>query len=74
MKFVQELDRQVPLMDEIDTKVINFVKFKIFNAEWLESYYLSIIKIFFMRLQVDKATADLKNTNVRLKDTVNQVI
>lgn len=74
MKFVQELDRQVPLMDEIDTKVINFVKFKIFNAERLESYYLSIIKIFFMRLQVDKATADLKNTNVRLKDTVNQVI
>ncbi|KAK4396335.1 syntaxin, partial [Sesamum angolense] len=34
--------RQVPLMDEIDTKV-------------------------------DKATADLKNTNVRLKDTVNQL-
>ncbi|KAF2289954.1 hypothetical protein GH714_039294 [Hevea brasiliensis] len=39
----EELDRQVPLMDEIDTKV-------------------------------DKATADLKNTNVRLKDTVNQVM
>uniref|UniRef100_A0A2N9FCF6 t-SNARE coiled-coil homology domain-containing protein n=1 Tax=Fagus sylvatica TaxID=28930 RepID=A0A2N9FCF6_FAGSY len=37
----EELDRQVPLMDEIDTKV-------------------------------DKAAADLKNTNVRLKDTVNQ--
>ncbi|KAL0336889.1 UNVERIFIED_CONTAM: DnaJ protein P58IPK, partial [Sesamum calycinum] len=35
----EEVDRQVPLMDEIDTKV-------------------------------DKATADLKNTNVRLKDTV----
>ncbi|URE11708.1 SNARE domain [Musa troglodytarum] len=38
----EELDRQVPLMDEIDTKV-------------------------------DKATSDLKNTNVRLKDTVNQL-
>ncbi|KAK4392169.1 DnaJ protein P58IPK [Sesamum angolense] len=38
----EEVDRQVPLMDEIDTKV-------------------------------DKATADLKNTNVRLKDTVNQL-
>ncbi|XP_073115155.1 syntaxin-71-like [Elaeis guineensis] len=38
----EELDRQVPLMDEIDTKV-------------------------------DKATADLKNTNVRLKETVNQL-
>lgn len=38
----EELDRQVPLMDEIDTKV-------------------------------DKATADLKNTNVRLKDTVTQL-
>uniref|UniRef100_A0A5B7B2T9 Putative syntaxin-71 n=1 Tax=Davidia involucrata TaxID=16924 RepID=A0A5B7B2T9_DAVIN len=38
----EEIDRQVPLMDEIDTKV-------------------------------DKATADLKNTNVRLKDTVNQL-
>ncbi|KAL6534198.1 Syntaxin-71 [Orobanche hederae] len=38
----EELDRQVPLMDEIDNKV-------------------------------DKATADLKNTNVRLKDTVNQL-
>ncbi|KAK1563756.1 hypothetical protein Q3G72_032438 [Acer saccharum] len=37
----EELDRQVPLMDEIDSKV-------------------------------DRATADLKNTNVRLKDTVNQ--
>ncbi|KAJ1443842.1 Target SNARE coiled-coil-like proteiny domain [Sesbania bispinosa] len=39
----EELDRQVPLMDEIDTKV-------------------------------DKASSDLKNTNVRLKDTVTQVI
>ncbi|GFZ14290.1 syntaxin of plants 71 [Actinidia rufa] len=39
----EEMDRQVPLMDEIDTKV-------------------------------DKATSDLKNTNVRLKDTVNQCI
>ncbi|KAA8516535.1 hypothetical protein F0562_016959 [Nyssa sinensis] len=38
----EEFNRQVPLMDEIDTKV-------------------------------DKATADLKNTNVRLKDTVNQL-
>ncbi|KAJ6864189.1 hypothetical protein NC651_034889 [Populus alba x Populus x berolinensis] len=38
----EEVDRQVPLMDEIDTKV-------------------------------DKAAADLKNTNVRLKDTVNQL-
>ncbi|PIN10531.1 SNARE protein TLG1/Syntaxin 6 [Handroanthus impetiginosus] len=38
----EELDRQVPLMDEIDTKV-------------------------------DKATADLKNTNVRLKHTVTQL-
>ncbi|THU65910.1 hypothetical protein C4D60_Mb05t08620 [Musa balbisiana] len=37
----EELDRQVPLMDEIDTKV-------------------------------DKATSDLKNTNARLKQTVNQ--
>ncbi|PKA63361.1 Syntaxin-71 [Apostasia shenzhenica] len=38
----EELDRQVPLIDEIDTKV-------------------------------DRANADLKNTNVRLKDTVNQL-
>ncbi|CAA6666081.1 unnamed protein product [Spirodela intermedia] len=38
----EELDRQVPLMDEIDTKV-------------------------------DKAASDLKNTNVRLKETVNQL-
>ncbi|KAK1290830.1 Syntaxin-71 [Acorus calamus] len=37
----EEMDRQVPLMDEIDTKV-------------------------------DRATADLKNTNVRLKETVTQ--
>ncbi|XP_047159875.1 syntaxin-71-like isoform X1 [Vigna umbellata] len=37
----EELDRQVPLMDEIDAKV-------------------------------DKASSDLKNTNVRLRDTVNQ--
>ncbi|KDO51074.1 hypothetical protein CISIN_1g024570mg [Citrus sinensis] len=39
----EEVDRQVPLMDEIDTKV-------------------------------DRATADLKNTNVRLKHTVTQVM
>lgn len=38
----EELDRQVPLIDEIDTKV-------------------------------DRANADLKNTNVRLKDTINQL-
>lgn len=38
----EELDRQVPLIDEIDTKV-------------------------------DKATSDLKNTNVRLKDTVTKL-
>jgi hypothetical protein len=38
----EEFDRQVPLMDEIDSKV-------------------------------DRATADLKNTNVRLKDTVTQL-
>ncbi|GLJ39974.1 hypothetical protein SUGI_0817800 [Cryptomeria japonica] len=38
----EELDRQVPLMDEIDTKV-------------------------------EKATADLKNTNVRLKETVTKM-
>ncbi|KAI7996975.1 Syntaxin-71 [Camellia lanceoleosa] len=38
----EEMDRQVPLMDVIDTKV-------------------------------DKAASDLKNTNVRLKDTVNQL-
>ncbi|KAG6484588.1 syntaxin-71-like [Zingiber officinale] len=38
----EELDRQVPLMDEIDSKV-------------------------------DKATSDLKHTNVRLKQTVTQL-
>ncbi|XP_073157043.1 syntaxin-71-like isoform X2 [Henckelia pumila] len=38
----EELDRQVPLMDEIDTKV-------------------------------DKATSDIRNTNVRLKETVLKV-
>lgn len=38
----EELDRQVPLMDEIDDKV-------------------------------DRATTDLKNTNVRLKDTVTKL-
>ncbi|KAK9724072.1 hypothetical protein RND81_05G045700 [Saponaria officinalis] len=38
----EEMDRQVPLMDEIDSKV-------------------------------DKAASDLKNTNVRLKDTVTQL-
>ncbi|KAF6173119.1 hypothetical protein GIB67_020711 [Kingdonia uniflora] len=38
----EELDRQVPLIDEIDTKV-------------------------------DRATSDLKSTNVRLKDTVTQL-
>ncbi|KAF5183137.1 syntaxin-71-like [Thalictrum thalictroides] len=38
----EELDRQVPLMDEIDDKV-------------------------------DRATSDLKNTNVRLKETITQL-
>ncbi|KAF8397668.1 hypothetical protein HHK36_016589 [Tetracentron sinense] len=41
-QYLQEIDRQVPLIDEIDTKV-------------------------------DRATSDLKNTNVRLKDTVTQL-
>ena len=41
MKFVQELDRQVPLMDEIDTKVINFIKLKNVNADWNLVIYLS---------------------------------
>ncbi|XP_010523765.1 PREDICTED: syntaxin-73 [Tarenaya hassleriana] len=40
--FDEELDRQAPLMDEIDTKI-------------------------------DKATTDLKGTNVRLKDTVTKL-
>ncbi|CAL5422414.1 unnamed protein product [Camellia sinensis] len=39
----EDMDRQVPLMDEIDTKV-------------------------------NKAASDLKNTNVRRKDTVNQAL
>ncbi|KAK9091384.1 hypothetical protein Sjap_024561 [Stephania japonica] len=39
----EELDRQVPLIDEIDEKV-------------------------------DRATSDLKNTNVRLKDTLTQFV
>lgn len=34
----------------------------------------SILSFFIGFFQVDKATSDLKNTNVRLKDTVNQVI
>ncbi|KAJ8768661.1 hypothetical protein K2173_023565 [Erythroxylum novogranatense] len=38
----EEIDRQVPLIDEIETKV-------------------------------DKATADLKNTNVRLKETIHKL-
>ncbi|KAK8914644.1 Syntaxin-71 [Platanthera zijinensis] len=38
----EEMDRQVPLIDEIDTKV-------------------------------DRANADLKNTNVRLKETIDQL-
>ncbi|XP_059630306.1 syntaxin-71-like [Cornus florida] len=38
----EEMDKQVPLMDEIDTKL-------------------------------DRATSNLKNTNARLKDTVNQL-
>ncbi|KAK1293392.1 Syntaxin-71 [Acorus calamus] len=41
-KMKQEMDRQVPLMDEINTKV-------------------------------DRATVDLKNANVRLKETVTQL-
>lgn len=32
------------------------------------------ILIFIFFFQVDKATSDLRNTNVRLKHTVNQVI
>lgn len=40
--MTEEMDRQVPLMDEVENKV-------------------------------DRARADLKNTNVRLKDTVNQL-
>lgn len=42
LDMTEELDRQVPLMDEIDTKV-------------------------------DKATSDIKRTNVRLKKTITEI-
>ena len=38
---------------------------------------LELVKLigngFLLSLQVDRASSDLKNTNVRLRDTVNQV-
>lgn len=71
LKHMQELDRQVPLMDEIDTKVRKCI----IPAFWTAviSVLLTYNELCFDLSQVDKATSDLKNTNVRLKDTVTQV-
>lgn len=58
-------------MDEIDTKVSNCVLqnfSKLLCFDFFEECYSVLTP-----LQVDKATSDLKSTNVRLKDTVNQV-
>ncbi|XP_038680572.1 syntaxin-71-like [Tripterygium wilfordii] len=49
----EEMDRQVSLMDEIDTKCIT--------------------RGIVVLLLVDRATSDLKNTNVRLKETLVQL-
>lgn len=68
---MQELDRQVPLMDEIDTKVRKCIIPVFWTA--VISVLLTYNELCFDLSQVDKATSDLKNTNVRLKDTVTQV-
>lgn len=74
---VQELDRQVPLIDEIDTKVS--LRNAIFGSRMFchrrKSLLLSLTPRFcpWCPVQVDKASADLKNTNKRLKEVVTQV-
>jgi hypothetical protein len=67
----QELDRQVPLMDEMDDKVGFWPpSFFVLSSDCcLRSAYI-LIKWW---MQVDRANADLKNTNVRLKQTILQV-
>ncbi|CAJ1955992.1 unnamed protein product [Sphenostylis stenocarpa] len=53
----EELDRQVPLMDEIENKNI----------------VMNMYKLRGLIIQVDRATSDVKNTNVRLKKTLNEI-
>lgn len=64
-------------MDEIDTKVAIISVIDLFFFLLPVSRLLSGKKLkdfFFPQLQVDRATADLKNTNVRLKEAVHRVI
>ncbi|XWS73730.1 hypothetical protein CRYUN_Cryun02cG0153600 [Craigia yunnanensis] len=62
----EEIDRQVPLMDEIDTKN------QLIKQPWTRFINASL-NVTMVILQVDKATSDIQRTNVRLKKTVTQI-
>lgn len=69
----EEVDRQVPLMDEIDDKVRTPHPTPPNACNFNCCSYMFTQSILIVIFQVDKATSDLRNTNVRLKHTVNQV-
>lgn len=66
-------------MDEIDTKVrillfaMSFL-FWPYKQRTMEKNYNTSFNVPMVILQVDKATSDIKRTNVRLKKTVTEVI
>ncbi|MQL84500.1 hypothetical protein Taro_017001 [Colocasia esculenta] len=66
----EELDRQVPLMDEIDAKVSIYVS----SVALLYTFTMYLMTRNSALSQVDRATADLKNTNVRLKQTITECV
>ncbi|XP_048425499.1 syntaxin-71-like isoform X2 [Pyrus x bretschneideri] len=79
-KLKQELDRQLPLIGEIETKVrfSSLTRILIFPATPVRDCVCNILSSLLsdgvlMLLQVDKVTSDIKSNNVRLKENLNKV-
>lgn len=77
-QYFQELDRQVPLIDEIDTKVRAYSLTEILVFSMTSGsckHFISSILTDDVLLpwQVDKVTSEIKSNNVRLKDTLHKV-
>lgn len=76
LNYAQEMDRQVPLMDEIDTKVKKVINsIFLFYVEINNLKKINIARCFcaWLIIQVDRATSDVRNTNLRLKKTLTEV-
>ncbi|CAL5325850.1 unnamed protein product [Camellia sinensis] len=81
----EEIDRQVPLMDGLTLSLMftqdqgleviseGLDKLKDMARDLNEEIDRQVPLMDALTLRVDNATSDLKNTNVRLKDTVSQI-